>query len=162
MNNHNDYNKDTFWTSYDEKHRKVRYYINLNDIMIEVDKEVYQTMFNSYRKSLRLMKQHDENMIVSLDSDQFGNGLYSILSANIDIEKDVNDHFIAENIQRAISNLDEIDKKIIVGLFYENKTETTIGNELGISQQAVQKRKQKILKKLREFIGDIADDLKEL
>lgn len=159
MDYHNDYNRDTFWTSFDERNNIVRYYIKLNDVMIEVEKDVYHTMFNSYRKNLRTNKLNNENALTSLDAEQNGQGLYSVLSADVNVENEVYNKIIAESIRKAIDNLDDIDKQIVIGIFYENKTETAIGKLLGISKQAVQKRKQKIFKQLRIFINDVLQDI---
>lgn len=153
MSLHNDYNKDTFWTSFDESKDHLRYYIKLNSVMIEVDKEVYHCMFNSYRKNLRLQKHNCDNNLISLDADENGHGLYGILRADVDVEKEVSNRLIEEYIHNVITRLDNIDKQIIIGLFYEQRTELELGKQMGISRSTVQKRKQKILSQLRTVIN---------
>ena len=75
----NDYNKDTFWTSFAVERNIRRFYIKLNGVLIEVEKDVYYTMFNSYRKCLRTARNQDEIKQISLDSNVNGEGLYSVL-----------------------------------------------------------------------------------
>lgn len=53
----------------------------------------------------------------------------------------------------AIDRLNELQQKIIKGLFYEEKTQEELGRELGISQRQVSRLKDKILKELGELLG---------
>lgn len=152
---YNDYNKDTFWTSFDVESNTMKYYIKLNGVLIEVDKEVYHTMFNSYRKCLRMAKQQNELKQISLDSDKGGAGLYSILESTSD--PDVLDKIEADMIHKVIQELDEVDRAIIISVFYEDKSETEIAKQLNITQQAVNKRKKKILKELKSVINTLID-----
>lgn len=57
-----------------------------------------------------------------------------------------------EQLYKAIGKLNSDEQKLIFALFFNNKTETAAGAVLGISQQAVHKRKTKILKKLKNFL----------
>lgn len=151
----NDYNKDTFWSSFDVERNTRRFYIKLNGVLIEVEKDVYYTMFNSYRKCLRTARNQDEIKQISLDSNVNGEGLYSVLYR--EDNQNVLDKIESEMIQDVIQQLDEIDKTIIFGIFYEDKSETEIAKHLHITQQAVSKRKKKILKELKSVIDTMID-----
>ena len=151
----NDYNKDTFWSSFDVERNTRRFYIKLNGVLIEVEKDVYYTMFNSYRKCLRTARNQDEIKQISLDSYVNGEGLYSVLYS--EDNQNVLDKIESEMIQDVIQQLDEIDKTIIFGIFYEDKSETEIAKHLHITQQAVSKRKKKILKELKSVIDTMID-----
>ncbi len=151
----NDYNKDTFWSSFDVERNTRRFYIKLNGVLIEVEKDVYYTMFNSYRKCLRTARNQDEIKQISLDSNVNGEGLYSVLYS--EDNQNVLDKIESEMIQDVIQQLDEIDKTIIFGIFYEDKSETEIAKHLHITQQAVSKRKKKILKELKSVIDTMID-----
>jgi RNA polymerase sigma factor (sigma-70 family) len=52
-------------------------------------------------------------------------------------------------LQSLLALLSESDRRLIEQLFLEGRTETELARELGISQQAVSKRKQKLLSRLR-------------
>jgi RNA polymerase sigma factor (sigma-70 family) len=58
-------------------------------------------------------------------------------------------------LQDALGRLLPADAGLIADLYWEGKTEAGIGETLGISQQAVSKRKQSIFKSLRKMIGDL-------
>ena len=56
-------------------------------------------------------------------------------------------------LQQSLELLPEPDLCLIEGIFWGERSETDIAEELGISQQAVSKRKRRILKTLRSSIG---------
>lgn len=55
----------------------------------------------------------------------------------------------AEQLHRAVSCLSDDDRYLIRQLYFEERTERWLAAELGCSQNAVNKRRQQILKKLR-------------
>ncbi len=56
---------------------------------------------------------------------------------------------VLESLRFALSRLTELDKRVIEQLFWEGNTEAEIAQRLGISQQAVSRRKKLILHDLR-------------
>ncbi len=54
----------------------------------------------------------------------------------------------------AIEELESIQQHIIQGLFYQGKSQTEVGEELGISQRQVSRLKERILKGLKEALVD--------
>jgi RNA polymerase sigma factor (sigma-70 family) len=65
-------------------------------------------------------------------------------------------HPDAELIGRLASALDalpEADRRLIVQLFWEGRSEQELAAALGISQQGVNKRKGRIVGKLRSLLG---------
>lgn len=149
-----DYTKNTFWTKQDPITNQRHYYINLNGLMVEVEKEVYYAMFNSYRKSL-----HQKDITtISLDSVYNGRALHEILSNYSDPIQKIYKDFLKEIIWEKVANLDETEKAIIVGIFYEDKTESEVGKALGMSQQLIHYKKQKIIKKLKDALKSILNE----
>jgi DNA-directed RNA polymerase specialized sigma24 family protein len=57
-----------------------------------------------------------------------------------------------ERLRRSMTGLAEADRRLVEGLFWEGWTETEVANRLGISKQAVNKRKWKILLQMRRFL----------
>ena len=57
-----------------------------------------------------------------------------------------------ERLYKLLGTLTEKERKLIEALFFEEKTEREVALSLGISQPAVHKQKNKILKKLRLFL----------
>ncbi len=57
-----------------------------------------------------------------------------------------------ERLYAALSKLSEKERELIEALFFEEKTERDVASAMGISQPAVHKQKNKILKKLKLFL----------
>ena len=55
----------------------------------------------------------------------------------------------SDDLQVALARLIESDQRLIDRLYWRGETESEVGSSLGISQQAVSKRKRLILRKLR-------------
>ena len=60
-----------------------------------------------------------------------------------------------EIVRKALSFLNPEEKELINLLFYQEKTEQEVGILLHISQQAVNKRKQAVLIKLRKLLKEL-------
>ncbi len=56
-------------------------------------------------------------------------------------------------LEAALGSLAELDRGLIHQLFWDGRCEDDLARERGVSQQAVSKRKQKILKELRRHVG---------
>jgi len=56
-------------------------------------------------------------------------------------------------LEAALGSLAELDRGLIRQLFWDGRCEDDLAREWGVSQQAVSKRKQKILKELRRQVG---------
>ena len=56
-----------------------------------------------------------------------------------------------EQLYKALSLLSEDEQYLIRQLFFEERTEREVASVLGLSQKAINKRRQKILEKLRKL-----------
>ncbi len=148
-----DYTKNTFWTKIDERNER-HYYIKLNGMMVEVDKEVYNAMFSFYRQSLR----KKELKTISLDSTREGQSLYDYLCSVSDPMQEIYQEFLKQTLQETIAFLDETEQEIINGLFFNENTEAELGEKLKMSRQLIHYKKKRVLKKMRELLGDVFND----
>lgn len=57
-------------------------------------------------------------------------------------------------VNELLNNLADLEKKIIIMRYYENKTQTEIAGEIGISQVQVSRMEKKILLKMRQSCTD--------
>lgn len=74
------------------------------------------------------------------------------ISEQLTVEEEVYQRIMYEKLHGAFRSLEKEEQILIHRLYFEKKTEREIALELGISQNAVNKRRQKILMKLREKI----------
>jgi DNA-directed RNA polymerase specialized sigma subunit len=56
---------------------------------------------------------------------------------------------------RFLDRLPAIDRKLIVSLFWEENTQVEVARMLFLSQQAISKRKRRILGQLRHWMGQL-------
>lgn len=67
-------------------------------------------------------------------------------------EEEAIKNLMIEKMREALNILSETETKIIYGLFFEGKTGKVIAKDLNVSEMAISKRKQTILKKLRKHL----------
>ncbi len=66
-----------------------------------------------------------------------------------------------QQLKQTLTDLPEADRSLIEHLFWDGRTETEVATGLGISQQAVSKRKHRILMELRESFDDDTDEARQ-
>jgi DNA-directed RNA polymerase specialized sigma24 family protein len=85
------------------------------------------------------------------------NGLYSTSEGHPSDMDDVENRFAVDQelktVRRLMTDLPESDRRLIESLFWDNRTENEVAGGLGISQQAVCKRKHRILSNLRNTLA---------
>lgn len=118
-------------------------------LMVPVTEEIYyEFMRPLWREDKR--NQRAEPM-VSLDK-LYDEDNYEI-SDNTNIEDTYMKKLFIEELHRALDELDEIDR-IIMDLFSNGDTESEIGKIIDMSQKGVNKRKHRILEKLKDRLKD--------
>ena len=88
----------------------------------------------------------------SLDHD----GLFidNIVDESVDAEKIVEMQMMIETIRNAISKLNDEERDIIERLYFNDETLSSIARGKKVSYQAIQWRKNNILKKLRVLLEE--------
>ena len=89
----------------------------------------------------------------SLDHD--GHFYENIVDEGIDVEKIVEIQMMIEAVRNAISRLNAEEKDIIERLYFYDETLSSIARKKKVSYQAVQWRKNSILKKLKLLLEEI-------
>ena len=69
-----------------------------------------------------------------------------------DVETIVLRKILRKQLHEAIRNLEEGEQYLIIQLFFMDRSERELAEELGLSQKAVNKRRHKILRKLKKFL----------
>lgn len=97
----------------------------------------------------RTCNQPRTGTVLSLD--QFASDGLEIADS-IDLAELVADRLLLEQLATAIARLEPDDQKLIQVLFYDERTLREVAQDMGVCYQAVFKRKQKVLAKLRYFL----------
>ena len=114
---------------------------------------MFKVCYNSYKKIIRDNIKDNQARLISLDADIHNDVTYlDIVSDNnsMDIENQYKVSMILDEINKLSSN----DKELITNLLIQEKTERELAKQLHISQNAIHKRKNNILKKLRKKLND--------
>lgn len=143
----NDYKASDFW--FDE-HKK-KYYICIHQQWIEVSKEIFQICKNSYQKIYR-DNQRDYKKICYYQKvdviQKYSNEHY---------EKDIIGYIYLKDIIKQliviVDRLSNNEKKIIEGLYFKDKSIREVANELNMPKSTLYNKKNKILKKIKEKLG---------
>lgn len=140
------------------------YHLYINGQAVPVSEEVYRTYKHFERK--------EEYFTYDLKAEKFSKKTASFLPSREDSYErllEANQQFViqevsvqvqveklldGEIVKKALSFLNPEEKELISLLFYQEKTEQEVGILLHISQQAVNKRKQAVVIKLRKLLKE--------
>ena len=78
----------------------------------------------------------------------------NIVDESVDVEKIVEMQMMIETIRNAISKLNDEERDIIERLYFNDETLSSIARGKKVSYQAIQWRKNNILKKLRVLLKE--------
>ena len=74
-----------------------------------------------------------------------------------DPEQDLSENYIKEleneKLREAIKSLEPQQQWLVYQIYFEGRTQKEIAKELGIDKTSLTKRKERILKKLKKFLG---------
>lgn len=135
--------------AYSEKHL-----IPLHGMLMEVSEDDYRDFYKSNRRQKYLNERSEKNGDFSYDmltTDDF-NGEDILVDSSQDIGEIVTDKIMLDKLRQGLFLLSEDEKKFIFEIFGKRLSERELAAEYGISQAAIHKRKDKILKKLRNWI----------
>ena len=72
----------------------------------------------------------------------------------IDLEKFVEVKMQIEELHRALNTLTKEERELMEAIFYKEESLRSIGKKEKVSYQAISKRRDKILEKLRKILKD--------
>ena len=139
----------------------------VNGQFIEVSEEIYQVYMQGDRKKRyfetdlktertilaedgtvqRIIPSREDSLDRLIDDNarQFSD-------AGESVEDAVLRKLAEDELHRALEKLTDEEYALVYALFFEGKTERAYAKELGVAQVTVHKKKQRILKKLKEFL----------
>lgn len=148
-----------------KQEERANYYLYIDGQAIPVSKQVYRVYQHYERK--------EEYFSYDLKTEKFQKDTATFLPSREDsyerlleqdrqfatpgksVEQLALEHLETERIRFCLAQLTDEERKLISLLFYQEKTEQEVGNMLHISHQAVNKRKQALLLKLRKIFEEL-------
>ncbi|WP_301553869.1 sigma-70 family RNA polymerase sigma factor, partial [Clostridioides difficile] len=85
-------------------------------------------------------------------TDSEGNVLDFVIDETVDVAETVVHAVMVDSLKAALSLLSGREQALINAIFFEELSEREVGLRLGVTQSVVNKRKSKILAKLRKII----------
>ncbi|RKI37534.1 sigma-70 family RNA polymerase sigma factor [bacterium D16-51] len=101
-----------------------------------------------------LQKLDTNHSLLSLEgfTDSEGNVLDFIVDEAVDVAETVVHAVMVDRLKAALPLLSGSEQALIQAIFFEELSEREVGLRLGVTQSVVNKRKSKILAKLRKII----------
>ena len=133
-----------------------KYYIFVGDEKIEVDLEVFKSLLqitNRERYLERLDRQNKLLFFSDLSTEYSFED--TIADENYDLEKIVETKMLIDRVREAIDSLNDEEREVIERLYYQDESLRSIATSKKISAPALLKRRNKILKKLKELLNDL-------
>lgn len=129
---------DEVYAAYMRGDRKMRYF--------EADLKSERPVYGSNGEIKRVLPSREDSLdrLMEENARQFAANAESV-------EDVVFRKLMADKLHTALMQLTKEERDLIYALFFDEKTESEVAKALGISQQAVHKRKNRILKKLKNF-----------
>ena len=126
----------------------------MNGRFYEISKKQSQIFKKEYDRHKRLKAAEQEATILSFDAlgERRASGDIFIADLTVNIEDKIIDKLMIEKVHEVLDKLPADEKIFIELLFLHNKTEREVAVELGLSQYRVNKRKWKILKKIKKIL----------
>ena len=131
------------------------YRIRVDGILVEVSEEVYRAYYSIERHTRTLDEKDTRN----------GKVLYSVFDTkellgeemipdtdSEPVEDTAIHNILCRELHQCLAMLPKQDMELIQALYLDRLTERQYGRQIGISQKGVNKRRQKILDKLRTMM----------
>ena len=132
-----------------------KYSIRINGRSIEVTWEVYDVYYCMGRRERYLEERdlvHGKVLYSQLDDDKTtGEDMLPDREA-IPVEDIVVNRIMADKVRTCLRLLTESELALIVKRYYEDRSQSDVASELGLTQSGICRREQQILTKLRKLL----------
>ena len=112
----------------------------------EYDLKAEQTIIDQEAQQIRLIPGREDSYERLLEEHRLP------VDRQADVETMVLNRMMRQQLHKAIRDLQEEEQYLIIQLFFLERSERELAAELGISQKAANKRRHKILEKLKKIL----------
>lgn len=137
-----------------DKSYQNKLFIPVQGCLLETDREHYKTFYKEKERNTYLERLDRENGLLSIDAFDIDsdNGTDFISADTEDMADSVADSLMAEKLRECLSILAEDEQKLIRDIYFTGLTERDLAKKYNISQAAINKRKHRILGKLKNIL----------
>lgn len=131
------------------------YYLYIKGKAVSVSEDVYKAYWKIIEHEKYLQKKDWKYGIIPFSSlDHDGHFADNIVDESVDVEKIVETQMMIESLRYAISKLNDEERDIIERLYFNDETLSSVARSKKVSYQAIQWRKNNILKKLKVLLKE--------
>ena len=129
-------------------------FIPVQGCLLEVMREQYADFYKDKERWRYLEKLDINHSLLSLEgfTDSGGNMIDFIVDEAVDVAETVINAVMVDRLKAALPLLSDGEQTLIHAIFFEELSEREVGLRLGVTQSVVNKRKAKILAKLRKIM----------
>lgn len=136
-------------SSYEDK-----LFLPVQGCLLETDRKHYQEFYQDKEHNIYLKKLDKKNGLLSIDAfdSDDDNGTDYIQDYQEDVTNTVADSLMKERLRNCLSELPDKDQFLIQQHYFDGISESDLAPVYAITQQAISKRIQKILSKLKKLL----------
>lgn len=133
---------------------KREYFIYVKEKAVPVSEEVYKAYWKITEHEKYLQRKDWKYDVIPFSAmDYDGHFVDNIIDERVDLEKIVEVKMQIEELNKALATLTK-KRELIEAIFYKEESLRSIGKKEKVSYQAIGKRRDKILEKLRKLLED--------
>ena len=134
---------------------KKDYYLYVKGKAVKVSEEVYKAYWKITEHEKYLQRKDWKYDVIPFSAmDYDGHFVDNIIDEKIDLEKIVEVKMQIEELNKALATLTKKERELMEAIFYKEESLRSIGKKEQVSYQAIGKRRDKILEKLRKLLED--------
>ena len=129
-------------------------FIPVQGCLLEVVREQYADFYRDKERWRYLQKLDTNHKLLSLEgfTDSEGNVIDFVVDEVVDVAETVVRAVMVDRLKATLLLLSDSEQTLIKAIFFEELSEREVGLRLGVTQSVVNKRKSKILAKLRKIM----------
>ena len=134
---------------------KKEYFLYIKGKAVKVSEEVYKAYWKITEHEKYLQRKDWKYGVIPFSTlDYDGHFVDNIIDERVDLEKIVEVKMQIEELNKALATLTKKERELIEAIFYKEESLRSIGKKEKVSYQAIGKRRDKILEKLRKLLED--------
>ena len=134
---------------------KKEYFLYVKGKAVKVSEEVYKAYWKITEHEKYLQRKDWKYDVIPFSAmDYDGHFVDNIIDERIDLEKIIEVKMQIEELNKALATLTKKERELIEAIFYKEESLRAIGKKEKVSYQAIGKRRDKILEKLRKLLED--------
>ena len=131
------------------------YYLYVSGQRVKVSEQIYKVYWREKEHEKYLEQVDKKNHLLFFSSlDHDGNFVDNLADESVDVEKIIETQILIETVRKAMSRLNDEERDIIERLYFNDETLSSVARSKKVSYQAIQWRKNNILKKLKVLLKE--------